>query len=190
MVTVAIILAELVEWLETLRIFMERGGKVLWLIVGVVFAMWYLAIERLLFYNSARLREQISAESQLWQQRTERSSWYARHYRLSALAGLREAIHANLPMVRTLTALCPLLGLLGTVTGMIEVFHVMAVSGGGNVRAMAGGVSHATIPTMAGMVAALSGVFAMLLLDRMAAQRQAQAEGVLALDIHSSGMAR
>ena len=51
-----------------------------------------------------------------------------------------------------------MLGLLGTVTGMIEVFDVMAISGSGNARGMAGGVSQATLPTMAGMVAALSGM--------------------------------
>ena len=51
-------------------------------------------------------------------------------------------------------------GLLGTVTGMIEVFDVMAITGSGNARSMASGVSKATIPTMAGMVGALSGVFA------------------------------
>jgi biopolymer transport protein ExbB len=62
-------------------------------------------------------------------------------------------------MIKTLVALCPLLGLLGTVTGMIEVFDVMAVAGNGNPRAMASGVSMATIPTMAGMVAALSGLY-------------------------------
>jgi biopolymer transport protein ExbB len=43
---------------------------------------------------------------------------------------------------------------------MIEVFFVMAVSGGGDAKSMAGGVSKATIPTMAGMVGAISGIFA------------------------------
>jgi biopolymer transport protein ExbB len=43
---------------------------------------------------------------------------------------------------------------------MIEVFFVMAVTGGGDAKSMAGGVSKATIPTMAGMVGALSGIFA------------------------------
>ena len=62
-------------------------------------------------------------------------------------------------LIKVLIAICPLLGLLGTVTGMIAVFDVMTYSGGGNARAMAGGVSMATIPTMAGMVAALSGVY-------------------------------
>ena len=52
------------------------------------------------------------------------------------------------------------MGLLGTVWGMIEVFDVMAILGSSNVKAMAAGVSRATIPTMAGMVGALSGVFA------------------------------
>jgi biopolymer transport protein ExbB len=55
---------------------------------------------------------------------------------------------------------------MGTVTGMIEVFDVMALSGSGNARSMASGVSKATIPTMAGMVGALSGVFLVTLLTR------------------------
>jgi biopolymer transport protein ExbB len=42
---------------------------------------------------------------------------------------------------------------------MIAVFETMATQGTGNARLMASGISMATIPTMAGMVAALSGVF-------------------------------
>ena len=56
---------------------------------------------------------------------------------------------AGIPIIQALVALCPLLGLMGTVTGMIEVFDVMAISGSGNARSMASGVSKATIPTMA-----------------------------------------
>ena len=74
---------------------------------------------------------------------------------------------------KTMVALCPLLGLLGTVTGMIEVFNIMAVTGGGDAKSMAGGVSRATIPTMAGMVAALSGVFANTYVTRIA-QREGE----------------
>ncbi len=182
----AIILAELAEGWDALRTFLESGGQVLWLIAGVVFAMWYLGLERWFFYRSDTLRHQLDVEVQRWQLRAEYRSWFAHQHRQMALAELREAIHYRLSMIRTLTALCPLLGLLGTVTGMIEVFHVMAVSGGGNVRAMAGGVSHATIPTMAGMVAALSGVVLLLLLDRMATQRQTQAEAALPLEWRTS----
>ncbi len=65
-------------------------------------------------------------------------------------------------------AILPLLGLLGTVTGMIQVFNVMAVVGTSNARLMAGGVSAATIPTMAGLVAALSGLYLAVYLQRRA----------------------
>jgi biopolymer transport protein ExbB len=71
-------------------------------------------------------------------------------------------------MIQTLVALCPLLGLLGTVTGMVEVFDVMAIAGSGNPRAMASGVSRAILPTMAGMVAALSGFILSVQLQRRA----------------------
>ena len=77
-------------------------------------------------------------------------------------------------------ALCPLLGPLGTVTGMITVFDVMAVSGTGNARSMAAGVSQATIPTMGGMVAALSGMFPAIYLERQAKRRTSEFEDHLA----------
>jgi biopolymer transport protein ExbB len=79
----------------------------------------------------------------------------------------------GLLIIRSLVALCPMLGLIGTVTGMIEVFDVMAVAGTGNVRGMAGGVSRATLPTMAGMVAALSGLIFSVQLERRA-RRESQ----------------
>ncbi len=69
------------------------------------------------------------------------------------------ALHALLPLVHTLVALCPMLGLLGTVTGMIGVFDVIAVSGNDDAQAMARGVYRATIPTMAGLIVALSGIY-------------------------------
>jgi biopolymer transport protein ExbB len=77
----------------------------------------------------------------------------------------------DLSLIQASVALCPLLGLLGTVTGMVGVFEIMAVLGTGNARAMADGVSKATVPTMAGMVAALSGMFVSFWL-----QKKAQAE--------------
>ena len=67
-------------------------------------------------------------------------------------------------------ALCPLFGLLGTVTGMIEVFSVLSITGGGQARSMADGISKATIPTMAGMVASLSGVVAYIYISQKAAR--------------------
>ena len=98
----------------------------------------------------------------------DHSSWGAHQIRRLLISEVQARLDAGLNMIKTLVALCPLLGLLGTVTGMIEVFDVMAISGSGNARAMASGVSKATIPTMAGMVAALSGLIFSVQLDRYA----------------------
>ena len=89
------------------------------------------------------------------------------HFRLEKkyLAEAKQSVNKNLTLIKTCIALAPLFGLLGTVTGMIEVFQVMAFSGGGDARAMAGGVSKATLPTMAGMVVALSGIFATIYIN-------------------------
>ena len=62
---------------------------------------------------------------------------------------------------------------------MIEVFDVMAISGSGNARSMASGVSKATIPTMAGMVGALSGVFAATWLKRTSKNERTHLEEAL-----------
>ena len=79
----------------------------------------------------------------------------------------------------TAIELLPLLGLLGTVTGMVQVFDVMAIAGTSNARLMAGGVSAATIPTMAGLVAALSGVYLVTFLENKANAEIERAEDLL-----------
>ena len=58
-----------------------------------------------------------------------------------------------------LIGMCPMIGLLGTVYGMIEVFEVLSFLGTGNPRAMSSGVAKATIPTMASMVITLFGLY-------------------------------
>jgi biopolymer transport protein ExbB len=70
---------------------------------------------------------------------------------------------------------------LGTVTGMIEVFDVMA-GGSGNARGMAAGVSKATLPTMAGMVAAISGMIFSVQIQRYASDEAQRVEDSLEID--------
>lgn len=60
-----------------------------------------------------------------------------------------------LPQISTLAGMMPMLGLLGTVTGMISTFNQINLHGTGDAQAMAGGISEALITTQAGMVAAL-----------------------------------
>lgn len=145
------------ELLARVRDFMEAGGNVLYLILGVTFFMWVMILERAWYFRIVHPAEAKRALEE-WSSREDKSSWYAQQVRRLLVSEVSVKLDHSLLLIRTLVALCPLLGLLGTVTGMIEVFDVMAISGGGNVRAMAAGVSKATIPTMAGMVAALSGL--------------------------------
>ena len=157
--------------LETIRNFMELGGDVLFVIGFLTLFMWILIIERLVYINTGHKR-MASAAQQLWEGRDDHKSWNAHQIRTRLISQVAAKMERNIPLIQTCVALCPLLGLLGTVTGMVEVFEVMAISGSGNPRSMASGVSKATIPTMAGMVAALSGVAMATYLQRKAGRER------------------
>ena len=105
-----------------------------------------------------------------------------RKIRQAMLSEISLRLHQHLPWIKSLIAVCPLLGLLGTVTGMIQVFDTIAVLGHGNPRAMASGISMATIPTMAGMVVTLSGLFFSAHLGRQAALESQRASDALRPD--------
>ncbi len=146
------------EQIDLIQQFLYAGGIVLWFILLVSVCLWCLIAERLLFFKLAYpvLRQHIL---QQWLQREDKCSQYARYIRSSMISEAKIAMNKTVPVIKMLVNLCPLLGLLGTVTGMIHVFDVMAVTGNGNARAMASGVSQATIPTMAGMVIAIAGLY-------------------------------
>jgi biopolymer transport protein ExbB len=158
--------------MEILLAFMDKGGEVLWLIAALLFVMWALIFERVWYFKFG-WKADVAQVIAHWEGRHERKSWEARQVRRMLISQARMQINQFMPMIKTLVALCPLLGLLGTVWGMIEVFNIMAVTGGGDAKSMAGGVQQATIPTMAGMVAALSGVFANTYVTRIA-QRESE----------------
>jgi biopolymer transport protein ExbB len=166
---------------ESVRDFLELGGDVLVVITITIFGMWALIIERLIFFRTG-LQSLNREFSSTWMGRVDRQSWGARRIRDAMISRFSIEANAWVPVVQTLVALCPLLGLMGTVTGMIEVFDVMAISGTGNARSMASGVSKATIPTMAGMVGALSGVFLVTILTGTISRQVESFEESLELD--------
>jgi biopolymer transport protein ExbB len=171
----------MIEIFEAIRDFLETGGNVLLVIGLLIFVMWLLILERVMYVKFAHKREKQSIIKN-WMARNERSSWHAEQIRQADISRLSIQLNGSIPIIQALVALCPLLGLMGTVTGMIEVFDVMAITGGGDARSMASGVSKATVPTMAGMVGALSGVFAATWLARKAKTERSHLEDALRLD--------
>jgi biopolymer transport protein ExbB len=160
------------EAYSNVRDFIETGGPVLRVVAAVTFGMWVLILERYWYFSwvHPKLADRVQSK---WDARPDHGSWNAHQIRKMLLTEVDLELDRGLQIIRSLVALCPMLGLIGTVTGMIEVFDVMAIAGTGNVRGMAGGVSRATLPTMAGMVAALSGLIFSVQLDRRA-KRESQ----------------
>ncbi len=85
----------------------------------------------------------------MWTARADRSSWFAEQVRQKTISQLTMRLNGSIPIIQSLVALCPLLGLMGT------------------------------IPTMAGMVGALSGVFAATWLTRMVKSERTHLEDAL-----------
>lgn len=171
----------LMEALADIQAFVDSGGPILYVIAALSFVMWTLIFERFWFYKGS-LGKLVNTVLGNWEARSERTSWNAHKIRIAYISRVRAKITANLEMLGVMVALCPLMGLLGTVTGMIEVFNVLAVTGGGDAKSMASGVSRATIPTMAGMVAALSGVFGTSYINKIAKRETQLLEDHLTMD--------
>ena len=143
---------------ESVGDFFQLGGWVLKWILLAALAMWVLILERYWYFariHPAEIRHRLGR----WLARTERRSWYARRIREQLISELKVGMSVTLPLIRVMVPLAPLLGLLGTVTGMLEVFDAMTSVGQSDVRAMAYGVSHAMISTLAGLVVSLLGLF-------------------------------
>ena len=167
-----------VDAFVAIRSFFEAGGDVLWAILAVTTLMWTFIIERLWYFYGV-FPKRLAVTLQNWTAVSDTSRWRARFIRQQLISEISLDARRFLSFIKTLMAVLPLLGLLGTVTGMIQVFDVMAFTGTGNARLMAGGVSAATIPTMSGLVAALSGLYLATYLEQRADRELEQAADLL-----------
>ena len=82
------------------------------------------------------------------------------------LIGVQNKLQNWLPFIAITAATAPLLGLLGTVSGMIRTFNVITVSGTGDAKPLAGGISEALVTTLFGLVVAIPALIIHALLSR------------------------
>jgi len=141
--------------LHTMR---QLGGPIVDWIFATCVVMWCIAIERFWYFN--RILPRLTAESlQVWRGRGEHTSWSARQVRKAIISRLNAGMSANVQVLRVLIPMSPLLGLLGTVSGMLNVFDSMAARGSADARSMANGVSEAMICTLTGLAVSISGLY-------------------------------
>lgn len=147
-----------VPLLQSASRLVEDGGPfVAWIFVtGVLLCA--LVIERIWYFQYIFPRQASQLEQQ-WQVRADHHSWCARQIRTAMISRLNASMTAGLPVMQVLVPLSPLLGLIGTVTGMLEVFDSMALRGNADARSMASGVSEAMICTMTGLAVSIIGLY-------------------------------
>ena len=167
--------------LPEIREFFEAGGPVLWGILMVTIIMWTLIIERFWFFQYLLPQKRLEIIDE-WGSVNNKGDWFSMRMRDQMISEVSTETKRFLLTIETMMQILPLLGLLGTVVGMIKVFDVMTFFGTGNARLMASGVSQATIPTMAGLVAAISGLYIANLLKRKADDELARIADQLIID--------
>ena len=136
----------------------SRGGPVLYLLFILTLIIFTVLINKYYF---------VFIDKKVWYT-TKLNNFYTTYpperMKLSRvestfLSEFKRDSNSGIRLLDGLIGMCPMLGLLGTVYGMIEVFEVLSFLGTGNPRAMSSGVAKATIPTMASMVITLFGLY-------------------------------
>jgi biopolymer transport protein ExbB len=190
-------------WFDTYE-YLKSGGWVMIPLGVCSFLLWFLITERLLEFKALWNRdmsipdavravrgEAVNAEGEGLRSKLVREFLAERagDAKLDRHVLRQVALRLERPLTRSLTAIAvfaaaaPLLGLLGTVLGMIETFKVISVFGTGNAKAMAGGISVALITTEAGLLVAIPGVLVSSVLRRRSVRlRTRLRESVAVLD--------
>ena len=156
----------------------HQGGAVGYVILGVGLLALLIALERFvsLMLIGGKIRRQLKDDTPRDDNPLGRVMKVKDQYpnvaydtlelKLSE-AILREMpkITRNLTLIKIISVVAPLLGLLGTVTGMINTFQAITLFGTGDPKLMAGGISQALVTTVLGLVVAIPTVFLYTLLN-------------------------
>lgn len=171
--------------------YIKTGGVIMAPLALISLAMWWLIVNRALFFR--RLHRNNMTAGDAWSHISQNlMPDTGRHqgivavlvirflkrrgtdHRLDrfildeALLSINRSLNDHLAVIGVLAGIAPLLGLLGTVTGMISTFDILSIFGTGNAKGMAGGISEALITTQTGLLVAIPGLYMKGFLDRRA----------------------
>lgn len=133
---------------------MSQGGVIMWIIFLVAVITLFLALQRWLTWRDLPARK-LAANR-------EREALVNKAEYLRAL----NRMEAGLPLLKALVMVTPLLGLIGTVTGMMLVFDGLSLGSSADPRQLASGIARAILPTFASMAVVLLGLFFLSLWQR------------------------
>ncbi|MFO7962635.1 MAG: MotA/TolQ/ExbB proton channel family protein [Desulfobacterales bacterium] len=162
--------------------YMSGGGLVMAPLAGISLIMWVLIINRIMFFRRL-YRRNMNRKTAGEFVKTDRlpdprqftgavallvTDFIENRSRLpevdsyildETVISLTTAMDRHLSAIGVLAKTAPLLGLLGTVLGMITTFDIISFYGTGNAKAMAGGISEALITTQTGLLVAIPGLY-------------------------------
>ncbi len=144
--------------LEALTAMRHLGGPVVVWIFGACVLLFTIVLERIWYFKMV-LPHDVAASLADWKKRGNKMSWASRQIRAAMISRLNAGMSSKLLMLRVLVPMAPLLGLVGTVLGMLAVFDSMAALGSADARSMATGVSEAMVCTLTGLAVSISGLY-------------------------------
>jgi biopolymer transport protein ExbB len=172
-----------------------KGGPIVWPILAILALGALITLERIFFILKRKISLETvcgwietQAEARNWDACAATCDKYSKNPVIRVIRSgvdsrnlpredmenaVQEAILKEIPPMERflstmgmLAAIAPLLGLLGTVTGMIDTFHVITMHGTGDPRMMSGGISEALVTTMLGLSVAIPIMLSHTLLSR------------------------
>ena len=143
------------DFLKTFNNFIDQGGPIVFVLFFISMYLFILiaAKFKFLFFDISEIQEKFENRMKS----LEKDQYYLLNSSIQK-SDFKSVVLKDFNTIQILITLCPVLGLLGTVTGMIEVFDVVSFFGTGNARALASGITKATLPTMTGMAISIIGL--------------------------------
>lgn len=150
------------DFIRTFNNFIDQGGPIVFVLFFISIYLFVLlaAKFKFLFFEIADIQKSF----ELKVNSIKKDDFYLLNLSIQK-ADFKSVVLKDFTTIQILITLCPVLGLLGTVTGMIEVFDVVSFFGTGNARALASGITKATLPTMTGMAISIVGLLTFTILN-------------------------